>query len=202
MSPVVFTDADFVRLALEEPERFLILEQRYRRIIIDFLEHQFPEIKKMDLAEDVADDVFGWARRGLQKLEKPHRFCFWIRGIAFNVGRKRLRKIKNRRKAEMAAAKDHEAEMLSESAAPDANIRCEIIQKMVERLPAGDKEMIRLKFYEKHRFREISKILGIPLATLHERFERLYKTLRARLKDYEVEHGSWHSDYEHNKYEG
>ncbi len=58
-----------------------------------------------------------------------------------------------------------------------------ILEEALLSLPQEDREIIALKIVSGLKFREISELVGLPLATVQKRYQRALKKLKTQLKD-------------------
>jgi RNA polymerase sigma-70 factor (ECF subfamily) len=134
-------------------------------------------------AEDLAQETFLAAYRGLGSWRREGSFGTWLCGIAF-----RLYRSARRRQAQ------HETEPLDEEiglAAPDADplahcLRHEMAQRMeaaIAALPPLPREVFILVKVEGLSYRETAEWLGVPLGTVQSRLWRAVCLLQAALCD-------------------
>ena len=147
-----------------------------------------------ETAEDLFKETFLRVVRGIEQYEHVGKFEPWLFRIAANLARDRARKRLRRGESEMLAD-DALAELSAESVSPaaaacgspvDRLIGQEAQEKLaaaLDKLPAGDREVILLRHYSELSFREIADLLKIPLGTALARAHRALARLRAELDD-------------------
>jgi RNA polymerase sigma-70 factor, ECF subfamily len=127
------------------------------------------------LAEDVLQDTFVRALERLDGVDGEH-----LRGWLFTVAYHQALLARRRQKARPAAALASFEPTEPRPGPPElAALRDDVafMGRLLERLPASQREVIRQRVYEGKRFREIAAALGCPLNTalarMHEGLKRL-----------------------------
>lgn len=141
----------------------------------------FAELDADDV-EDVVQESFVRAFRGLARLQDPERLGPWLLTIARNRALTRLA----RRRARQEVAEDlkREAEALGEGVAempdPEAGIELQLVRRIIAEMPEGaEKETVQLFYVEGNlSAREIADRLGVGKSAITMRLERF----RARVK--------------------
>ena len=88
------SSADLVARACQgEQEAFRLIFERYSRPIISFI---YDLVGDRELAEDLTQETFVRAHRGLKALREEAKLSTWLFGIAKNVARESLRSTKKR----------------------------------------------------------------------------------------------------------
>ncbi len=112
-------------------------------------------------ADDVTQDVFVRVYESLKNFRSDSRFYTWLYRIATNVSLNALKKKKTKL---FASLEDSAMSMESESDGPLAELdRKEyrtMVEKAIERLPARQKLVFVLRYYEEMPYDEMAKILG------------------------------------------
>ena len=144
----------------------------------------------VDEADEVAQEVFVRAWRGLARFEERSRFSTWLYRIAFNEAQRRL----SRRSASRADPDpDRESDpvlSLPESAElePDAQALDREFERTLERalneLPADLRAAVVLRDIEGLSTRDAAEIAGIREAAFKSRLHRGRMQLRALLEPY------------------
>lgn len=125
------------------------------------------------LSEDIAQDTFVAAWRGLSTLREPSRIAPWLRGIARNLAHKARRK--------RATVEELDELDAGDDLARDAVARDEArgVWVAMRALPARYREVLVLYYWEDQSARQVAASLGITEATAMQRLSRG----RARLRD-------------------
>ena len=131
------------------------------------------------LADDLAQEVFLRAYRGLVGFEGHSRFSTWIYRIAYNVF------LNHRSRCKELAALPQGFE--SSAAAPDSelspgrfDLRSDLAAAIVE-LPERYRVVVTLYYLEDVSYPEIAEILDLPLGTVKTHLHRAKKLLRDHL---------------------
>ncbi len=131
------------------------------------------------LADDLAQEVFLRAYRGLVGFEGRSRFSTWLYRIAYNVflnHRTRTREL-------ACLPEDYE----SHAAAPESELspqRYDLRRDLadaVTRLPERYRAVVTLYYLEDVSYPEIAEVLDLPLGTVKTHLHRAKKLLREHL---------------------
>lgn len=141
-------------------------------------------------AEDVTQEAFERAHRGIAAHRGDSRVSTWLYRIATNAAVDRLRSASRRETAGVAAADAEPGELLAEVAACEAEADGRVIRKemshcilgLVGRLPPAHREVILLGELRELSDREIADALGITLEAAKMRLHRARKELRNLLE--------------------
>jgi RNA polymerase sigma-70 factor (ECF subfamily) len=129
------------------------------------------------LAEDVLQDTFVRALERLDQVDGEH-----LRGWLFTVAYHQALLARRRQKSRPAVALAASAEPAEASPGPEdmAASRDEArrVGRLLEDLPAPQRDVIRRRIFEGKRFREIAAELGCPLNTALARMHEGVKRLR------------------------
>ena len=141
-------------------------------------------LRSEEEAQDVCQEAFLKAFRGLGSFRGQARFSSWLYQIALNLCRDRMR----RKKGKTWVSLDEVGET-------NAIVRGPSVLELVETgdlsrhvasamagLPDEQREVIVLKEYEGRTFPEIAEILDVPVSTVKTRLYRGLTQLRRRLE--------------------
>ena len=140
-------------------------------------------------ADEVAQEVFLRAWRGLPRFEERARFSTWLYRIAFNEAQRHL----SRRRPAAAAAAHHADDALaavpeSPDLAPEAQTLDREFEQTVERalaeLPADWRAAVVLRDLEGLSTEEAAEIAGVGQASFKSRLHRGRRALRVLLEPY------------------
>jgi len=135
-------------------------------------------------AEDVAQEVFLRAYRGLDVFKGEAKFSTWLYRITYNLCTDWLRR--NRRV-------DRKAAMIEEAfevADTRVNLEEGILQsetrdnvwKALDRLDERYRSVVVLLYYQKMSYEQIAAVLALPVKTVETRLYRARKLLRESLE--------------------
>jgi len=134
-------------------------------------------------AEDVAQDAFVRAYRGLDRYRGDAALSTWFYRILVNEVRRHRRWLAVRRRfggLPSASAELPEVASLSERGDPALRRR---IADALERLPRGQRESFVLVRLEGHTIAEASRMTGRAAGTIKSHLHRAVRSLRADLGD-------------------
>jgi RNA polymerase sigma-70 factor, ECF subfamily len=135
-------------------------------------------------AEDIAQEVFLRAYRGLDGFKGDSKFSTWLYRITFNLCTDWLRRNKraDRRAAPISeAAEIADSRMTPEQGILDAEER-ERVGRALDRLNERYRSVVVLLYYEKMSYEQIANVLELPVKTVETRLYRARKMLRESLE--------------------
>ena len=164
---------------------FEALVLRYQTRIVNYAS---AVVHDAGIAEDVAQETFVRAWRGLDRFRGESSFKTWLYRIATNVARTHLdRRGRQARTADRSL--DDEAETLQAgdvpSAAPDAEtslVRREAIDRALGELPEELRVALVLRDVEGLDYKEIAGVTGAPMGTVESRIFRARRHMRTLLR--------------------
>jgi RNA polymerase sigma-70 factor (ECF subfamily) len=142
-----------------------------------------------DEADEVAQEVFVRAWRGLARFEERSQFSTWLYRIAFNEAQRRLSRRRAAR-ADREPDREDPIDSLSESPAlgPEAQTLDREFERTLERaldeLPAEWRTAVVLRDIEGLSTRDAAEVAGIREAAFKSRLHRGRMELRALLDPY------------------
>jgi RNA polymerase sigma-70 factor (ECF subfamily) len=138
-------------------------------------------------AQDICQEAFLKAFRGLPSFKREARFSSWLYQIALNLSRDRLRRRKTRSWVSLDDAEEANPGRVAAALGGPADdwVESREIQRLVAlavaALPDEQREVVVLKEYQGLTFPEIAEIQGVPLSTVKTRLYRGLSVLRERL---------------------
>ena len=137
-------------------------------------------------AEEITQDTFLRAYQKLSTLKNPSQFLRWLSVIANRLCLNWLRKQKPERQLQSLedtpvaeVAKSEYARYESEQREAGATEhRLEIVKKLLEKLPEGERIVMTLHYLGEMTMKEISRFLGVSVETVKIRLHRARKRLR------------------------
>ena len=182
-------ERELIDRALEgDREAYGRLVERYSAVVIKTLYYL---IGDRDEAEDLAQEVFIRAFRGIGSFKGTASFRTWLYRIVHNVGASHFayRKAKKRSARLVSIDSMEHADIAAGAECGPADrlmsgeLR-EAIEEAVQALPADMREFVVLRDIEERPYEEICEIVGAPLGTVKSRIHRARLLLRDRLKRY------------------
>jgi len=157
---VAYTDSELIAryLADQEPVYFT---QLYRRYAGKVFAKCYSMLGDEGLAQDAAQDIFVKVVLNLSKFTEQSSFSTWIYSITYNYCIDLIRK---KKKMPMLFTEDLGKMNKSEDIdIPDSvllEIKQERLEQVLERIPAGDKAILLMKYTDDMSIRDIGLVLG------------------------------------------
>lgn len=140
---------------------------------------------RQDEAADLVQQTFLQLHRARKDFRQGALLRPWLYTIALNLKRKHFRTVKRRPTTPL------EVDVGGADAPPDRGLeRSEDVERVREalgRLPAAQREVIELHWFEGLPFAEVASVVGISLSAAKVRAHRGYKRLREHLGDLNAE---------------
>jgi RNA polymerase sigma-70 factor (ECF subfamily) len=144
----------------------------YERYYSSIVALAYSILADVDLAEDVAQEVFAIACREIGSLKNKNKFGAWLAGICRNTARQMLRsKIRNITQDVQDPTKDTNAEH-----------RREEIRSAVRHLQPAERELIVLRYYDNLPYERIALVLDISVQAVNGRLIRTKRKIAKYLK--------------------
>jgi len=172
------SDAELISESLEEPGRFGEIFDRHADAIFRYLARR---IGPGD-ANDVLADVFLAAFEARRRYDPDFSTALpWLYGIASNLLRKHYRQRAGElrmleRLVRLSDPDDH-ADAVADVI--DAQLQVRAMAKLLDELPAGERDVLLLHGWEALTYEEIANALNIPVGTVRSRLNRTRRRLRA-----------------------
>ncbi|HOA73577.1 MAG TPA: sigma-70 family RNA polymerase sigma factor [Phycisphaerae bacterium] len=136
---------------------------------------------RRELAEDLLQETFVQALRGVDRLDEVVSPRAWLFTIARNVGISALR----RRRPVAALAEDVPAAEVA-----GADPRLERMAQAIDKLPDKLRETLELRLRHELSYEEIAAVLSIPVGTVRSRLHHAVRQLRDELAKDEDAHAT------------
>lgn len=152
-------------------------------------------VRNHDIADDIFQETFVKVIVKLQQGQYTDsgKFMFWLTRIAHNVIMDWYRQQQTRHLVEPNSENDlqnlrtasvidtfRESEMINEQVLRD-------VKKMMENLPAPQREVVYMRFYQQLSFKEIAELTGVSINTALGRMRYALINLRRMAKEHEIE---------------
>ncbi|MGD0089258.1 MAG: RNA polymerase sigma factor [Planctomycetota bacterium] len=166
---MAWSDAELVQKTVGgDREAFGKLVDRHRRTVFALaVQRGFQQAE----ADDLAQEVFVKAYKGLGALQEPERFTAWLYGIASHVCADAARaRRRHRGEASLDSAPEMEADAV-EFAALDLDVGREdaAVLRALGELPEEQRLVLTLRYLEDLSPKEIAERLGEPRGTIRSR---------------------------------
>lgn len=171
-----------------DEEAYTQLVEKYERALYF---HILKMIKDKEQVEDLVQETFVKAFDNLNTYSTNYAFSTWLYRIATNhtIDYLRKKKLKTLSIDEPMRTKDGEMEMQlpDDSAGTDRDIirkqRQKIVQNAIKNLPEKYRKVIEMRHMEEKSYKEIAKVLDLPLGTVKAHIFRARELLYKALKD-------------------
>lgn len=172
------------RVRSGDEEAFRLIFDRYARPVMSFI---YDMVGQRELAEELAQETFVRAYRGIQGLKDDTKLSTWLFGIAKNVARESLRsKFKDHNRVEMED--DGVMQLSDKDLLPDDQLINKelnlVIQTALAGLDADKREVFTLKVFQQRSYEEIAEITGFSVAKLKTDLHRARAEMRRRIQPY------------------
>ena len=161
---------------------FDILVEKYQKSVHALA---WRKIGDFHYAEEITQDTFLRAYQNLSTLRNPSQFLGWLYVIANRLCLHWLRKqkpaeqlqsLENTPMAEVAKS-DYARYVLEQREAEATEHHSEIVKKLLEKLPEGERTVMTLYYLGEMTTKEIGKFLGVSVETIRTRMHRARKRL-------------------------
>ena len=179
------SSADLVARACQgDQEAFRLIFERYSRPLISFI---YDQVGNRDVAEELTQETFVRAYRGLRTLREETKLSTWLFGIAKNVARESLRA---RRRTNQHVDLDDKLVLNLSDRGPvpvkqllnkELN---EVIQNSLALLDEDKRLVFTLKIFQQCSYEEIAEITGFSIPKLKTDLHRARTEMRKRVGQY------------------
>ena len=152
-------------------------------------------VRNEDLANDIFQETFVKVITKLQegKYTDSGKFTFWLTRIAHNAIMDWYRAQKSAHTIDLTDDNnlsnlqgDEVRDTFRESEMVNAQIMRDV-KRMMEALPAPQREVVYMRFYQELQFKEIAEITGVSINTSLGRMRYALMNLRKMAKDHQIE---------------
>ena len=135
-------------------------------------------------AEDVAQEAFLRAFRGLERFKGESRFSTWLYRITWNLCADWLRR--HRKPGRTPRGIDEAAEVADDTVALEEGLLAaeerQEVRRALDRLDEKYRGVLLLLYYQKLSYDEIADVLDVPVKTVETRLYRARRLLRETLQ--------------------
>lgn len=161
---------------------YSVLIDRYRHMVFTLA---MQLLKNESDAEEVAQDVFLKAYRGLDKFEGRSSFSTWIYRIAYHQAISKLRTLKHREVPyEDEYNSNEESEFTKELGVDilETQDRARFLKMALDKIKGEEATVLTLFYFEELKTEEIAKITGLSVSNVKVRLHRGRQSLLKELK--------------------
>jgi RNA polymerase sigma factor (sigma-70 family) len=165
-------DQHFINLVIGgDTHSFAVLVDRYKNMVFTLC---LKMLQSHEESEEAAQDTFLKVYKSLEKFKSESKFSTWLYKVTYNTCLDRL-KSKKRNLLQTSVDDFEEKDVISFTNVLDAiesRERKQMIQKCLDQLPAEDRFLLTLYYFQENSLKEISKIMGINENNLKIRLYR------------------------------
>jgi RNA polymerase sigma-70 factor (ECF subfamily) len=178
------TDAEIVRLTLQDKEHFAVLVMRYEERLRRYVRRL--GVRNQEDQDDLLQDIFVKVYKNLNAYDQALPFSSWVYRIAHNEAVSLFRRRSARPEGSQVDDGDEIVHTLAakDDVMHDAIMRHEgrELMQAIERLDERYRDVILLRFFEGKEYEEIADILTLPVGSVATRIHRAKSRLRALLE--------------------
>lgn len=183
-----------VRLSQKgDEEAFAALVKKYKTKVFNLA---FSITRKLEVADDLAQEAFIKAYIGLPKFNLKSEFGTWLYRITINHVKDYLRKKGRMNKISLNDLKENlfiqEDEVMRIEKEKAEEQRRKLVHKAIQALPEKHQIILSLRDIQGFPYGEIAKILKISHGTVDSRLYRARKMLRKKLAPFLSQKGGNH----------
>lgn len=132
---------------------------------------------RRDEADDLVQDVFLAAARGLDQVKDPHATKAWLATVAVRTARKRLRRRRLRMMLSLESEVDY-GDVADDRASPETRALLCGVYRALDRLPVDERLAWTLRHVEGEKLERVALLCDCSLATVKRRIARAHQTIR------------------------
>ncbi len=170
---------DVLRAQLGDDAAFMRLAERYHGRVLHYLRRI---VGDGGVADDVAQETWVAAYRGLRRLREPERLKAWLYGIARNQARNALRREERSR---LDCVDDEVLEAIPEDQDDSLDLRAEQaaqVHRALNQISPAHAEVLILRYMEDLSYEEIAGVVGCQTGTVRSRLHYAKRALREAME--------------------
>ena len=172
------------RVCQGDQEAFRLIFDRYSRPVIGFI---YDMVSDRALAEELTQETFVRAFRGIHSMKPETKLSTWLFGIARNVARESLR-ARTRANTQVTLEDESVMDLSDQKPVPVDRLLSkelnEVIRRALEALDEDKRLVFTLKVFHQCSYEEIAEITGFSLAKLKTDLHRARSEMRRRIQPY------------------
>jgi len=171
---------DVLRAQLGDDEAFMRLAERYHACLLHYVRRI---VGDRGTADDVAQETWVAAHRGLRRLREPERLKAWLYGIARN---KALNALRKEDRSRLDYVEDEVLEAVPDDGDEALELRAEQaaqVHRGLDRISAAHAEVLILCYVNGLSYEEIAEITRTKLGTVRSRLYYAKRALREAMED-------------------
>jgi RNA polymerase sigma-70 factor (ECF subfamily) len=137
-------------------------------------------VRNNELAQDLLQQTFLHLHRARHDFEPGSNLKPWLYTIGMNCIREHFRRAARRKEGELTeeVAKDLRSDEPTFETLEETRVAREKLLAALSRLPANQREVIEMHWFQGRPFKEVAEILGASLSAVKVRAHRGYNLLR------------------------
>jgi len=163
-----------------EPGAFGVLVDKYKEGIYAFV---YSKLRNFQDAQDVTQEVFLQAYRGLRSLRRWESFGFWLYRIAYARCSQWLRI--NSKRVDREFIEDQDSSVIDDGSLGfyrDSQLS-QSLQEALDSLPEMHREVLMLRYFAGMNSKEIARVIGTSPGAIRMRLSRARAQLREEMAD-------------------
>lgn len=136
-------------------------------------------LRSEELAREVVQQTFFQMHAARRDFRQDRKLRPWVFTIAMNLVREHYRKKKRRKETDLDEAREPATEQ--ERGPLERKERARLLREAMEKLPASQREVVELHWFEERPFGEVAQIVGSTEGAVRVRAHRAYKKLKELL---------------------
>jgi RNA polymerase sigma-70 factor (ECF subfamily) len=156
-------------------------DELFRRLSPILLRLMRRQLLAREEANDLVQQTFLHLYRARHDFDPASKLRPWLFTIAMNLKREHLRRVKRRPEAPLVL--DGRSDPSEGARGPEASDAARTLAAALERIPADQREVIRLHWLEGLSFPEVAAVVGASLSAVKVRAHRGYGALRRVLAE-------------------
>ncbi len=137
---------------------------------------------RKDEVDDLVQDVFVEAQRGIEQLREPAAAKGWLATVAVRIATRRLRRRRLRGFVGLDEGADY-SRLVASSASPAERALLAEVYRVLDRLPAEQRVAWTLRYVEGEELKRVGELCGCSLATVKRRVAAAHEVVRQELGD-------------------
>ncbi|MEN0051098.1 MAG: sigma-70 family RNA polymerase sigma factor [Bacteroidota bacterium] len=187
----------YINLTMEQSDHIIIQkvlrgnQQAYEVLVRRYQDYVFTVVlrilKKREVAEEVAQDVFIKAYRTLRSFKGNSKFSTWLYTIAYRSAIDEARKKKysiDTLDAEKSALQIADAYDQSPIAKTQQSSLKNVLEEQIQQLKTEDAAVVTLHYFQEKSVKEVAEITGLSLSNVKVKLYRSREFLKKRLQHY------------------
>jgi len=170
---------DVIRAQLGDDDAFMRLAERYHPRLLHYIRRL---VRDRAAADDVVQETWVAAYRGLRRLADPERLRAWLYGIARNQARNALRR---EERARLDYVEDEVLEAIPDDGGEAPELRAEQaaqVHRCLDQISPAHSEALILCYMENLSYEEIADVIGCNIGTVRSRLHYAKLALREAME--------------------